>query len=115
MRLQSTALTSAANSVVITDREGHILWANPAFTKLTGYELSEVIGKNPRVLKSGQHNKVFYEKLWQTVLSGQVWHGEMVNKRKDGTLYTEEMTITPARDTAGEITHFIAIKQDITE
>ena len=115
MRLQSAALEAAANGIVITDCEGHILWANPAFAKLTGYELSEVIGKNSRVLKSGQHDKAFYRNLWQTVLSGQVWHGEMVNKRKDGSLYTEEMTITPVRNAAGEITHFIAIKRDITE
>lgn len=115
MRLQSAALEAAANGIVITDCEGHILWANPAFAKLTGYELSEVIGKNSRVLKSGQHDKAFYQNLWHTVLSGQVWHGEMVNKRKDGSLYTEEMTITPVRNAAGEITHFIAIKRDITE
>ena len=115
MQLQSTALQAAANSIVITDREGDIVWANPAFTKLTGYELTEVIGKNPRVLKSGQHDKAFYQNLWHTVLSGQVWHGEIVNKRKNGRLYTEEMTITPVRNAAGEIAHFIGIKQDITE
>jgi PAS domain S-box-containing protein len=115
MRLQSTALESAANSIVITDREGLILWANQALAKLTGYELSEVIGKNLRILKSGQHDKAFYHNLWQTVLSGRVWHGEVVNKRKDGSVYTEDMTITPVRNAAGEITHFIAIKRDITE
>lgn len=115
MRLQSTALQAAANGIVITECDGRILWVNPAFTKLTGYKLSEVIGQNPRVLQSGQHDKAFYEDLWRTVLSGRVWHGEMINKRKDGSLYTEEMTITPVRDAAGGITHFIAIKQDITE
>jgi PAS domain S-box-containing protein len=115
MRLQSTALESAANGIVITDREGHVLWVNPAFTELTGYELSEVIGKNLRVLKSGQHDEAFYQNLWRTVLSGQVWHGEIVNKRKDGSLYTEEMTIAPVRNAAGKITQFVAIKQDITE
>jgi len=113
--LQSTALEAAANGIVITDREGHILWVNPAFTRLTGYDVSEVVGKNPRVLKSGRHDKAFYRDLWDTVLSGQVWRGEMVNKRKDGRLYTEEMTITPVRNAAGEIAQFIAIKQDITE
>ncbi|HUI07519.1 MAG TPA: PAS domain S-box protein [Verrucomicrobiae bacterium] len=115
MQLQSTALEAAANGIVITDREGRILWINPAFAKLTGYKPSEVIGKNPRVLKSGQHTKAFYRNLWQTVLSGRVWHGEIINKRKNGSLYTEEMTITPVCNAAGEITHFIAIKQDITE
>jgi two-component system, LuxR family, sensor kinase FixL len=82
---------------------------------LTGYELSEVIGKDLRVLRSYQHDKAFYKNLWQTPLSGQVWHGEIINKRKDGSLYTEEETIAPVRDAAGEIAHFIAIKQDITE
>ena len=115
MRLQSTALEAAANGIVVYDREGHVVWVNPAFTELTGYELSEVIGKDLRVLKSGQHDETFYQNLWQTVRSGQVWHGELVNKRKDGNLYTEELTITPVRDAAGEISHFIAIKQDITE
>jgi PAS domain S-box-containing protein len=115
MRLQSTALAAAANSIVITDRDGGILWANPAFTKLTGYELAEVMGKDLRILRSGKHDEAFYRNLWQTPLSGRVWHGEIINKRKDGSLYTEEMTIAPVRDAAGEIAHFISIKQDITE
>ena len=115
LRLRSTALEAAANGIVITDRDGHIVWANTAFTKLTGYELSEVTGKNLRLLKSGQHGRGFYQKLWRTVLSGKAWRGEIVNKRKDGSLYTEEMTITPVRNAAGEITHFVAIKQDVTE
>jgi sigma-B regulation protein RsbU (phosphoserine phosphatase) len=78
MQLQGAALEAAANGIVITGHEGLIVWANPAFTKLTGYELSEIIGENPRVLKSGQHNKAFYQDLWQTLLSGRVWHGEIV-------------------------------------
>jgi two-component system sensor histidine kinase/response regulator len=115
LRLQATALESAANAIVITDHEGIITWANPAFTRLTGYSLEEARGQNPRVLKSGKHEPGFYQNLWETVLAGEIWHEEIINKRKDGSLYTEEMTITPVHDTRGEITHFIAIKQDITE
>ncbi|MBI4736644.1 MAG: PAS domain S-box protein, partial [candidate division NC10 bacterium] len=115
LRLQGAALEAAANGIVITDREGAVLWANPAFTRLTGYTAEEAIGQNPRFLKSGQQGREFYQQLWDTILSGQVWRGEILNRRKDGGLYTEEMTITPLRDALGEISHFIAIKQDITE
>ncbi len=115
INLQITALKAAANGIVITDQKGQILWANPAFTRLTGYPATEVIGQNPRVLKSGAHDAAFYQKLWNTVSAGEVWQGEIINRRKDGTLYTEEMTITPVRDLGGDITHFIAVQQDITE
>jgi len=114
LQLQGSALNAAANAIVITDPKGDVLWANPAFTKLTGYEVSEVLGKNLRVLKSGQHDAVFYRQMWETICAGLVWSGEIVNKRKDGRLYTEEMTITPVATDAGVITHYIAIKQDIT-
>jgi PAS domain S-box-containing protein len=113
-RLLSAAVESAHNGIVITDRKGLIIWANPAFTRLTGYSISEVRGQNPRALKSGKHDASFYKKLWETILAGEVWEGEIVNRRKDGTLYTEEMTVTPVRDRSRVITHFIAIKQDIT-
>ena len=114
-RLQSAALLAAANSIVITDRDGDIIWANPAFTRLTGYEMGEVVGQNPRLLKSDRQDRTFYEPMWDTILSGRVWHGEVINRRKDGSLYNEEMTITPVPDAGGEIGHFIAIKQDVTE
>jgi PAS domain S-box-containing protein len=113
-RLQTAALESAANGIVIASREGRIIWVNPAFTRLTGYPASEVIGENPRFLRSGLHDSAFYQKLWNTILSREVWQGEIVNRRKDGTLYTEEMTITPVCDAQGTLSHFIAIKQDIT-
>ena len=87
---------------------------NPAFTSLTGDSLDESIGQNLRVLKSGQHNAAFYADLWATILDGKVWSGEIVNRRKDGALYTEEMTIAPVRDEHGEVAHFVAIKQDVT-
>lgn len=114
-RLQSAALEAAANGIVITDRDGVIIWTNPGFTQLTGYGADEVIGRTPRVLKSGQHDAPFYAAIWRTIHSGRAWHGEMVNRRRDGSLYHEEQTITPVRGRGGEITNFIAIKQDITE
>jgi PAS domain S-box-containing protein len=115
LRLQHSALEAAANAIMITDRNGTIQWVNDAFTRLTGYSRAEAVGQNPRLLKSGAHGHEFYSRLWQTVLSGSVWQGAQVNKRKDGTLYDEETTITPVRSQAGDITHFIAIKQDVTE
>jgi nitrogen fixation negative regulator NifL len=114
LRLQSAALEAAANAVVITDRNGSILWTNPAFTQLTGYTAEEALGRNPQVLKSGAHDESFYRQLWETLASGQVWRGEMTNRRKDGSVYSEEMTITPVLNERGEVTHFVAIKQDVT-
>ncbi|MCS6861221.1 MAG: PAS domain S-box protein, partial [Abditibacteriales bacterium] len=114
LRLHTAALESAANGIIITDRQGNIEWVNPAFTKMTGYRPEEVLGKNPRILGSGQHNQAFYQHLWETILAGEVWQGEIINRRKNGDLYTEDMTIAPVRDERGTITHFIAIKQDIT-
>ena len=112
--LQSAMLQAAANGIVIADRKGKLLWVNDAFTALTGYTADEAIGQNPRLLKSDRHDQAFYANMWDTILAGKVWHGELVNKRKDGTLYTEEMTITPVRSAQGEVSHFIAIKQDVT-
>ncbi len=114
LRLQSAMLQAAANGILIADRTGRMLWVNAAFTELTGYPAAEAIGQNPRLLKSGRHEPAFYESMWSRVLSGEVWRGEVINRRKDGTLYTEEMTITPVRDTHGIVSHFIAIKQDVT-
>jgi len=115
MLLQSSALEAAANGIVITDRSGCIVWINPAFTRLTGCEAADAIGRNPRFLKSGQHPRRFYQEMWDTILNGHVWHGEIVNKRKDGVLYTEEQTITPVYGSSGQVTHFIAVKQDVTD
>ncbi len=115
IHLQTDALEAAANGIIITDANGTIIWANSAFSRMTGFGLDEAIGRNPRVLvKSGKHDASFYKNMWDTILAGGVWHGELVNKRKDGTLYSEEMTITPIRDEGSEITHFVAIKQDVT-
>ena len=115
LRLQTSALEAAANGIVITDRAGLIEWVNPAFTRLTGYPAGEAIGKRPAFLKSGKHDQAFYARMWNTIVAGNPWQGEMINRRKDGTEYCEEMTITPVRGTNGEIEHFVAIKQDITD
>ena len=115
MKLQSTTLEAAANGIIITDNVGTIIWANPAFLTLTGYTMTNVIGKSTRMLKSGVHQDDFYADLWQTITDGKVWKGELINKRKDGSQYVEDMTVTPIADDSGNIINFIAIKQDITE
>lgn len=114
MRLLSAAIKAASNAIIITTKQGEIAWVNQAFTRLTGYELEEVKGKKPSILKSGRHSQQFYSQIWDTINSGNVWQGEIFNQRKDGTLYIEEMTITPVFDEEHHITHFIAIKSDIT-
>jgi nitrogen fixation negative regulator NifL len=115
LRLRMAALDAAANSIVMTDAAGKIQWVNPAFTKMTGYTAEEAIGQNPRVLKSGQHEDDFYKRMWEKVLSGSTWRGELINRRKDGSLYVEEMTITPVRAADGSIRNFLAVKEDVTE
>jgi PAS domain S-box-containing protein len=116
LELLNKALQAAANAVVMTDNQANIEWVNPAFIRLTGYTLDEAYGKNPGVLvKSGHQDDAFYADMWNTILAGRVWTGQLINRRKDGTLYTEEQTITPVKDSDGRISHFIAIKQDITE
>ncbi|HYG59513.1 MAG TPA: PAS domain S-box protein, partial [Symbiobacteriaceae bacterium] len=109
------ALQATAHAVVISDPQGRVLWTNRAFVRLTGYETAEVIGQSTRLLKSGAHPPDFYQALWNTIRQGKVWQGEMVNRRKDGTHYAEEMTITPVLGSDGQITHYIAIKLDVTE
>lgn len=115
LMLQSAALEAAANAIVITDGAGLVLWANTAFTRMTGYTLEESVERDLGFLKSDLHDLSFYEELRETISRGAVWHGEMVNRRKDGTLYPEEQTITPVTDQWGHIKHYICIKQDITE
>ncbi len=112
--LQTAALEAAANAVLITDREGVIEWVNPAFTDLTGWQREEVVGQTPRILKSDIQPSYYYETLWETITAGNVWRGELHNRRKDGVVYVEEQTITPVRSAEGEIRHFISIKQDVT-
>ena len=114
LQLQSAALRSTVDGIVITNKSGDILWVNPAFTKLTGYTKHEVLRKNPRILKSGLHPHEFYKDLWNTILSGRVWKGKIKNKKKDGSIYIEEMSITPILDENDEIKNFVAIKHDVT-
>lgn len=114
--LHDAALAASANAIIIADRQAVIQWANPAFSELSGYTLEETVGSHMRdLVKSGEQSQEFYAELWGTLLDGRVWHGEIINKRKDGTFYPEEMTITPVRLDSDEITHFIAVKQDISE
>jgi PAS domain S-box-containing protein len=115
VRLQGVALESAANGMLITDAAGKVLWVNAAFTRMSGYAAADIVGGTPRLLRSGVHDAAFYRNLWQTIGSGRVWRGEIVNRRRDGSLYVEDQTITPVRDGEGRVTHHIAIKQDVTE
>jgi PAS domain S-box-containing protein len=97
------AVEQAADGIVVTDTNGQIQYVNPAFTAMTGYTSEEAVGQNPRILKSGLQPAALYEDLWNTIRSGRVWHGELINRRKDGTLYDEEMRIAPVEDDNGEI------------
>lgn len=115
LRLQSAALEAAANGIVITDNKGNIAWVNPAFTALTGYTAEEILGRNIRLLRSGEHPNSFYASMWQAIMAGRTWRSEVTNRRKDGSTFIQEQTITPVRNEQGEITHFIAIQLDITE
>ena len=111
----TTAIEYAGEVVFITDPDGTIQYVNPAFTAVTGYSREEAAGQNPRLLKSGKQGQDFYQDLWGTITGGRVWQGRIVNKRKDGTLYTETATISPVKDGSGRIISFVAIKRDITE
>jgi PAS domain S-box-containing protein len=111
----AAAIDQAGHAVAITDCRANIVYVNPAFTRITGYTAQEVIGRNPRLLKSGQQDSAYYEAFWNTIRAGRTWHGELVNRRKDGSLYTEEMTVAPVLDSKGKIVHYIAFKQDVTE
>ena len=108
------AVEQAADAIVITDADGKIQYVNPAFSAMTGYTGQEAIGQNPRLLKSGQQSAAFYGEMWNTIRSGQVWRGEVINRRKNGTLYHEEMQITPVQGANEEISSYIAIKRDVT-
>jgi two-component system cell cycle sensor histidine kinase/response regulator CckA len=115
LRIKNAAVEGAANAILITDAGGKIVWVNEAFTANSGYSKDEVLGRNTRMLKSGKQDDAFYKEMWETILAGKVWRNTLINRRKDGTLNHEDMTITPIRDAAGSITQFVAIKQDITK
>ncbi len=109
------AVEQAEESIMITDVEGKILYVNPAFERVTGYDRDEILGQTPKLIKSGKHNRAFYNELWGKLTSGESWRGEFVNRKKDGTLYQEEATISPIKDTSGKITNFVAVKRDVTD
>lgn len=115
LHVQTRALHAAGQGILITDRSGLIRWANPAFTAITGYELQDIIGRTPNILNSGRHDSAFFQNLWQTILAGETWLGEITNRCKNGHCFVAEQTITPVTDEHGEVTHFITIMRDITE
>ncbi len=114
LRQLSTAVEQSPASIVITDTAGDIEYVNPKFVQVTGYTLAEALGKNPRILKSGEKNPEAYRELWETITAGKEWRGEFHNKKKNGELYWEFASISPIRDPAGRVTHFVAVKEDIT-
>ncbi len=115
LKLLETAVEQSGSSIVITDNKGNIQYVNPAFTKVTGYSPEEVLGQNPRILQSNYHPREFYEQMWSSISSGELWHGRLCNKDKYGNIFWEDATIAPVQDEKGRITHYIAIKNDITK
>ncbi len=115
LRYFSRAVEQSPASIVITNLQGEIEYVNPKFIELTGYRLDEVIGQNPRVLKSGETSSDEYKGLWESIMAGQEWHGEFHNRKKNGELYWEFASISPIIDDEGNVTHFLAVKEDITE
>ncbi|RLC28452.1 MAG: hypothetical protein DRH32_09050, partial [Deltaproteobacteria bacterium] len=109
------AIEQAGEAIVITDAEGTIQYINPAFEHITGYTRAEAVGRNPRILKSGEQDDKFYNEMWGILTSGKVWSGRFINRRKDGSFYTEEATISPVMDSSGVITNYVAVKRDVTE
>ncbi|RSZ61112.1 diguanylate cyclase [Massilia atriviolacea] len=100
---------------MLTDSEGNILWANRALCELSGYAVEELLGHTPSVLRSGRHDAAFYRQLWDTVRAGRIWRGDVIDRRKDGTLYVVEEAVAPLRDAQGAIRHFVAVQHDITQ
>ena len=108
------AVEQSSGTIVITDRQGTIEYVNPQFAVTTGYTVKEALGRNPRILSSGEQSPEFYAEMWRTISSGRNWQGEFHNRRKDGTLYWELARISPITDPRGQVTHYVAIKDDIT-
>jgi PAS domain S-box-containing protein len=111
----STAIENAAEEIVITDLTGSILYVNPAFERITGYSPQEALGQNPRILKSGEHSRAFYEELWQTISAGDAWTGRLHNRTKTGGIITQDATISPIRDESQTVIGYVAVKRDVTE
>jgi PAS domain S-box-containing protein len=115
LHILAVAVEQAAEAVMVTTVEGTIVYVNAAFERLTGYTAAEAIGNTPNILRSGKQDQAFYRRYWETLLSGMVWHGEITNRRKDGSLYREEHSASPIRDAEGRLTHFISIGHDVSE
>lgn len=115
LRKLSRAIEASPASVVITDKDGNIEYVNPKFTEVTGYTREEALGQNPRILSSGAQSPEFYREMWETLTAGKEWNGDFENKRKDGRHYWEHASISPLRNAQGEITHYVAVKEDVTE
>jgi len=113
-RLLTAAVEQAAEMVLVTDTDGVIEYVNPAFAQVTGYSRAEAVGRTPNILKSGKHDTGFYDDLWGTIRTGRTWHGRFTNRKKDGTLFLEEAVISPVRDESGRLTHFVAVKRDVS-
>ncbi|AFM25918.1 PAS domain S-box protein [Desulfomonile tiedjei] len=110
-----TAIEQAAETVLITDTDGTVVYVNPAFERVTGYSRDEVLGLNPRILKSGHQDVAFYKRLWETIANGKTWNGFLIDRRKDGTIVHTEATISPVKDMSGNIVNFVAVQRDVTE
>jgi PAS domain S-box-containing protein len=115
LRRLATAVEQSPASIVITDIDARIIFVNQAFTQASGYSADEAVGQNPRILHSGQTPKATYADLWPTVLAGKVWRGEFLNQRKDGSTYIEQASISPVRNASGQMTHYVAVKEDVSE
>ncbi len=115
LKLLSRSVEQSLVSIVVTNRDGEIEYVNAAFTKITGYTFNEVKGTTPRIFKSGMQSDPFYKKLWDTILSGNEWHGELINKKKNGELFWEDISISPVTNKSGDITHFVSVREDITK
>ena len=109
------AVDQSAEAIVITDREGTILYVNPAFERISGYSREEAVGKIPRILRSGNQDKSLYREVWGALERGEVWTGHLNNRRKDGSLYEEDATISPVRDSSGNIVSFVGVMRDVTQ
>ncbi|MBU8870975.1 MAG: PAS domain S-box protein [Gemmatimonadales bacterium] len=114
-QLLALAIEQASESVVIADLEGKIQYANPAFERVTGYSVAEAIGQSSRILKSGEHDDAFYKGIWEKISRGEIWSGRITNKKKDGSFFTEESTISPVFDPSGSAVNYVAVKRDVTE
>jgi PAS domain S-box-containing protein len=115
VRRLSNAVEQTADAIYITDRNGVVEYVNPGFERITGYSSEEILGQTPALLRSGRHDTAHYRELWSTLLAGEVFRGTMINQRKNGGIYYAEMTITPIKDPADAVTHFVAVGKDMTD